>query len=336
MLTKICSAVACANIAFIKYWGNRDETLRLPVNGSISMNLDGLVVKTTVTPDHLRMEDVLIINQQRVFGEALTRLSRFLNIVRNMAQREWFAEVKSEMEFPAGTGIASSAAAYAALSLAATNAFGLSLSEKELSILARKGSGSACRSIPSGFTEWNIGINDHDSFASQIASPAYWNLVDCVAVISITPKKVSSTQGHAIAHTSIYQNSRIENAPQRLALCRKAILERDFSLLSEIVELDCNLMHAVMMTSNPALFYWEPTSLALMKEIQYWREQENWPTCYTLDAGPTVHVLTLSPFAFLVKERLENIPGVQKVYIAKAGPGAALIGENDFAGSQYN
>src|SRR5512140_3625456 len=134
------TAQACANIAFIKYWGNRDHALRLPANGSISMNLDGLYTRTTVSFQHSLPYDELIINGREIAGPALERVSCVLDLVREQAHTREQAEVVSENNFPSGAGIASSASAFAALALAGSTAAGLSLGERELSRLARQGS----------------------------------------------------------------------------------------------------------------------------------------------------------------------------------------------------
>jgi len=159
------------NIAFIKYWGNRDDRLRLSSNGSISMNLDGLSTQTQVTFDASLASDELILNSAPVQGSALKRVSVFLDLVRQMAELQLFARVESQNNFPMGAGIASSASAFAALALAASKAADLELNEKVLSRLARRGSGSACRSIPGGFVEWQAGEDDITSYAYSIAKP---------------------------------------------------------------------------------------------------------------------------------------------------------------------
>src|SRR4030095_2644426 len=178
------AAEAKPNIAFIKYWGNRDNTLRLPMNGSISMNLDGLFTRTTVSFQHSLPFDELVINGHEVRGAGSDRVSYILDIIRGMANIHDRAEVMTENNFPSGAGIASSASAFAALALAGSRAAGLNLSEAELSRLARRGSGSASRSIPGGFVEWQVGTTDEDSFAFSIASADHWKLVDCSAIVS--------------------------------------------------------------------------------------------------------------------------------------------------------
>jgi len=318
------TAQSFANIAFIKYWGNRDNTLRLPISGSISMNLDGLYTRTTVSFQPSLPFDELIINGHEVTGAGLDRISYILDIIRGMANIYDQAEVISENNFPSGAGIASSASAFAALALAGSTAAGLKLSEPELSRLARRGSGSAARSIPGGFVEWQVGTDHEDSFAFSIAGPDHWDLVDCVAIVSEAHKKTGSTEGHSVASTSPLQAARVADAPRRLDFCRKAILERDFDAFASIVELDSDMMHAVMMTSTPALHYWKPASLEVMNFVRQWRA-DGLPVCYTVDAGPNVHVLCPESEVHIVEKRLREIRGVQDVLVARAGGPAKIV-----------
>lgn len=324
MASLTASALAHPNIAFIKYWGNRDAALRLPASGSLSMNLDGLETRTQVVFDPALSADSLTINGRGVGGQGLARVSAFLDIVRKMGACSSHAMVTSTNNFPTGAGIASSAAAFAALAMASTAALGLSLTQPELSRLARRGSGSASRSIPGGFVEWQAGTSDEDSFAYAIAPAEHWDLVDLVAVVSSRHKEVISSQGHDWAGSSPFQSARLAGAEQRLTQCRSALLECNFPALAEVVELDSNMMHAVMMTSTPALFYWEPTSLDVMNAVRSWRRLGE-PVCYTVDAGPNVHVLTLGSDRKRIEESLYQIPGVRQVISAAAGGPARLI-----------
>jgi diphosphomevalonate decarboxylase len=318
------TALAHPNIAFIKYWGNRDNTLRLPVNGSISMNLDGLFTRTSVTLDAFLSSDELIINGKTAGGAALARVSYILDLVRVRAGKNHFMRVESENNFPAGAGIASSAAAFAALAVAASKAVGLELSEPELSVLARRGSGSASRSIPAGFVEWQMGKDEADSYAFSIAPVDHWNLVDCVAIVSSTHKKTGSTEGHAIAGTSPLQNARVEDAPRRLEICRNAILKKDFEAFANIIEHDSDMMHSVMMTSNPPLMYWQSATVEIFHQVREWRAS-GLPVGYTVDAGANVHVLCLGEYAKEVEKRLREIPGVSNVLVAGVGSTAKLV-----------
>jgi len=318
------TAIAHPNIALIKYWGNLDDHLRIPANGSISMNLAGLETRTTVSFDTRYLQDELILNGVQAEPAARERVSAFLDHVRNLRGIQTFAQVESTNNFPTGTGIASSASAFAALALAASHAAGLQLSESELSRLARRGSGSACRSVPGGFVEWHAGQMDESSFATSFAPPDYWALADCIAIVSQAHKATGSTAGHATASTSPLQEARIKHAPVRLTTCREAIMKRDFSKLAQVVELDSNLMHAVMMTSKPPLIYWQPATLGIMHAVQEWR-QAGLPCFYTIDAGPNVHIICPAEAVAEAEARLRTLPGIFEVRTAFIGGPARLI-----------
>jgi diphosphomevalonate decarboxylase len=318
------SALANPNIAFIKYWGNFDNFKNLPLNGSISMNLEGLETLTTVLFDLNLHADNIVINTRLSTGEASMRVTKLLDAVRTLAGISSFAWVDSSNNFPSGAGIASSASAFASLAMAASAAAGLNLCEASLSRLARLGSGSACRSIPGGFVEWVAGTGDADSFASSIAPQNYWDLVDCIAMISTKQKSIGSTQGHKLARTSPYQSARVTDSSRRLDTCRQAILKRDFSSFAEIVEQDSNMMHAVMMTSNPPLFYWQPPTLEVMQTLREARAK-GMPVCYTIDAGPNVHVICTGDVVNEVTKLVGDISGVREVCHASAGGPTRLV-----------
>ena len=324
MPTLTSTAVAHPNIALIKYWGNRDDTLRIPANGSISMNLDGLTTQTRITFDSHLGEDIFDLNGIRQSGQALKRVVSHLNLIRGIRGTAIHAHVLSENNFPTGSGIASSASAFAALTLAATTALGLQVGEKDLTRIARRGSGSACRSIPTGFVEWSAGESDSDSFAFSIASPDYWDLSDCIAIVEPEHKKTGSSEGHTLAGTSPLQQARVDDAPRRLDLCRDAIQTRNFEALASVVELDSIMMHAVMMTSTPPLFYWDPGTLNIIKIVASWRKA-GIPAAATIDAGPNVHVLCETSSVAAVAKRLSGLPDVKEVMISRVGGPTALV-----------
>ena len=302
----------------------KDETLKLPSNDSLSMNLGCLSTQTTVAFDPGLEADTLTLNGAVISGKGLNRVQRFLDRVRLMAGENQHARVDSKNNFPIGAGIASSASAFAALALASTAAIGLPLTEQELSSLARFGSGSASRSIPGGFVEWRTDPKTGESYAASIAPAEYWDLMDCIAVLSKGHKPVGSETGMERAATSPLQAARIQDAPRRMDLCRKAILDKDFAALAAVTELDSNLMHAVMMTSDPPLFYWHPQSLAIMKAVKTWQSQ-GLPVTYTLDAGPNVHLICLKSALAGILSRLRQFPAVIDVLKGvPAGPARLL------------
>ncbi|MFQ3535636.1 MAG: diphosphomevalonate decarboxylase [Aggregatilineales bacterium] len=318
-------ATACAysNIAFIKYWGNRDHALRLPANPSLSMNLGGLFTRTTVRFRDDLSADQASVDDQPLSGASLARISAHLDYARRLAGCALHAEVISHNNFPAGAGIASSASAFAALSLAASSALGLHLSEAALSAYARLGSGSAARSIPNGFVAWHMGSDHASSYAESIAPADHWRLTDLVAIVSTAHKAVGSTEGHQLAETSPLQAVRVETAPVRFAECVQAVLSRDFERLARLVELDSDIMHAVMQTSTPPLLYWLPPTVAIMHRVRQLRA-EGIGVCYTIDAGANVHCLCLPEAVERVRAELLAIEGIRQVREAQPG-GAAWL-----------
>jgi len=324
MSNQIASAIAHPNIALIKYWGNKDHELRIPANGSISMTLDKLETRTTVSFNSSLIEDTLTLNQVSQNGPSLKRVCTVLDIIRKIADISSKAEVISESNFPLGAGIASSASGFAALSVAAATAAQLDLKPIELSKIARIGSGSACRSVLGGYVEWKAGTNHDDSYALQLAEQDHWELIDLVVIVEKGHKTIGSTSGHKLAETSPYQKARVQDTKRRLEICRNAILLKDFHTLATIVEEDSNMMHAVMMTSNPQLLYWKPETITVMKFVQDLR-MEGMEVCFTIDAGPNVHCLCTPTYKDELSSMLQQLPGVLDVIHSSPGGAARII-----------
>jgi len=318
------TARAHSNIAFIKYWGNIDDQLRLPANPSLIINLATLSTETTVQWDTTLIRDTLTLNGEVASPKALQRVVTFLDELRQHTGIQGYAKISSVNNFPMGAGIASSASAFAALTLAAVTAAGLSLAERQLTTIARLGSGSASRSIPCGFVEWHTGNIHEDSYAESIAPPEYWEIADVIAIISDEHKAVVSHEGHETAHTSDLQAARVAGAHERLRVCKQAILDRDFGTFAEVVEHDSNLMHAVMMTSKPPLFYWHPATLTVMNCVRQWR-QEGLEVCYTLDAGPNAHCICIRSAAEQVSQKLQTLSEVKEVRFSTPGGPAVIV-----------
>jgi len=288
------------------------------------MNLASLNTTTTVTENQNLLNDHLELNGAAQTGPALHRIQQYLDLIRKIYKQDGFLEVKSTNNFPMSAGIASSASAFAALSTAIAHFHELHLPQKELSAIARLGSGSACRSIPPGYCEWKTGSRHEDSYATTIAHEHHWQLWDCIAIIESKPKEVSSTKGHSMADSSPLQQARIMDAPRRLDICRSAIIGKDFGALSEIIELDSNMMHAVMMTSKPPIIYWQPASLLIMQEVKKMRKK-GLAAAYTLDAGSNVHIICTEESHKKVEDNLRDIPGIIKILKSPSGKGASVI-----------
>ncbi len=319
---------ANANIAFIKYWGNRDARLRMPLNDSLSMTLAELMTETTVLFDEALNEDQIVVGETEPAEAARARVVTQLDRIRAEAKLQTKARVMSRNNFPTGAGLASSASAFAALTLAATHAAGLELSERGLSILARQGSGSAARSIPGGFVEWLAATNttstSEQSFARVIAAPDFWDLRDVVVVVSHDEKKVGSSDGHQAAMTSPFFSERLNRLPERFHRARRALLARDLNALGTIIEIEAVELHFIAMTSRPPIFYWSPEMVRVIDAARAWRES-GLPVYFTLDAGPNVHLICEAKDAETVAGNARQIPGVLEVIPSGVGGPVHLV-----------
>ncbi|MEK6957742.1 MAG: diphosphomevalonate decarboxylase [archaeon] len=322
------TAIANSNIALVKYWGKRNEELILPYNSSISMTLDKLYTTTTVEFSKKYSKDELTIDGEKISGEELERVERQLNLIRRTAKVSEKAKIASASNFPKAAGLASSASAFAALTLAATKALDLHLPKKELSIIARQGSGSACRSIYGGFVEWQKGTleNGEDSYAMQVAPQNHWPEL-CMIVNVLTPKqkKIKSRAGMAqtIATSPLYK-AWLETVESDLEKVRSGILEKKFPLLGQTAEMNALKMHSTMITTEPHIIYWEPETIVMMKEVMQLREEAT--ECYfTIDGGPQVKVLCLEKDAKKIEKRFSEMKEVQKTFLCKTGGDAKLI-----------
>jgi diphosphomevalonate decarboxylase len=317
------TATSCANIAFIKYWGRRDETLRLPLNSSISMNMDNATTTTTVAFDPSLTSDQVTIQDVPTTVQAARRVSAHLDHIRALAGIETRARVESRNSFPMGAGIASSASAFAALTVAGCAAVGLHLDERALTVLARQGSGSACRSIPAGFVEWHAGQTSGESFAEPIAPPDHWDIRDLVVIVQTGHKSVGSSKGNELVHTSPFAAARLAEANRALPLIRAAILARDFATFGAETEQEAIRMHAVAMTSRPSLLYWSPATVRVMEQVRAWRATGR-GVYFTIDAGANVHVLCQGADAPSFERELRVLPDVLDVIACAPGPGTRL------------
>lgn len=317
------TAVAPSNIAFIKYWGRKDEELRLPENGSISMCLSDLSTTTTVEFDEKIVEDVVIIGGMTDDKEA-GRAVKHLDRVRKLAGIPLKAKVISENNFPTGTGLSSSASGFAALTVAACAAAGLHPSEKELSIIARQGSGSACRSIPDGFVEWLDGDSSETSYAVSLHPPDYWDIVDIVAVVSEGHKDVSTSKGMTLFDSSPFSATRKAGMKQKIDDIKDAMAKKDFTKFGEISEAEALNMHAVMLTSQPPLIYWTPGTLQLMKLVKKWRS-DGIEVYFTINTGQDIHLLVERGSVERVVGKVKELDFVKNTIINKPAVGTRVV-----------
>lgn len=328
------TAIAPTNIAFTKYWGKKDEILRLPENGSVSMSLSNLLTTTTVEFSPNYQKDEIIINGGGVEDGEAERVIKHLDRVRSLASHLEGGNVKAKVvsnnNFPVGTGLSSSASGFAALTLAASAAANLRLGEKELSILARQGSGSACRSIPSGFVEWLDGDTSETSYATQIYPPTYWDIADVVAIVSSGKKEVSSTVGQQSATSSPFMALRVSRMREKNEKVKKLMAEKNFKEFGELVEQDALELHSIMLTQYPPLIYWTPGTLQIMKLCSHWRK-DGVPVYFTINTGQDIHLICEQKDVDKVVEKLHELGDVVKdIIINTPGDGTRLSDEHLF------
>ncbi|WP_376689855.1 diphosphomevalonate decarboxylase [Wenzhouxiangella sp. EGI_FJ10409] len=316
------TARAGANIALVKYWGKRDQQLNLPAAGSISITLAGLETRTTVVPDPSLEGDRFTLDGAE---QAPGRVSAVLDLLRERAGETAACRVESRNNFPTGAGLASSASGFAALVLAAARAFGLDLSGRELSGLARRGSGSAARSIFGGFVEMDAGRRDDgaDAVAHPLLSAGDWPLEVVVAITDSGGKAVGSRDGmNHTMRTSPYYPAWVETVSDDLDKARSAIAARDFEALAEVSEHSALKMHASMLAARPGLIYWNAATLSCIHAVRALRA-EGTGVFFTIDAGPQVKAVCLPGQGEQVAAVLRDQAGVAEIVTTALGLGAS-------------
>jgi diphosphomevalonate decarboxylase len=326
------AAQAQPNIALVKYWGKRDAALNLPVVGSISITLDSLWTRTDVSFVPGSTQDRFILNGRSDDGE-MKRVVACLDLLRQRAGIDWGAVVDSHSNFPTAAGLASSASGFAALVCAGSQALGLDLGETELSLLARRCSGSAARSVFGGYVEWARGEREDgsDSVARPLLPAAAWPLRVAVAITSMVAKEVGSSEGmRRTAQSSPFQASWIATQEADLALARHAILTRDFDALAHVSEHSCLKMHALALAAQPGLLYWNGATVECMHRVRALR-REGIPVFFTVDAGPQLKAVCAPQAIEQVKAALQGVPGVLDVLDSGLGAGARRISAEELA-----
>jgi len=320
------TAQAQPNIALVKYWGKRDAALNLPATGSLSITLDALHTRTRVRfNDTLNADDIALNGEH---DEVQSRkIGAFLDLFRARAGVTTCAHVETGNDFPTGAGLASSASGFAALAIAADRALGLHLDARELSILARRGSGSAARSIFGGFVEMAPGTRDDgvDAFATPLLDAKAWPLKVMVAITNRKKKAVDSRAGMQTSQrTSPYYRDWIATVPGDLDAARSAVQTRDFEKLSVVSEASCLAMHAVMLATRPALIYWNGATLDCIHCVRA-LQADGMGVFFTIDAGPQVKAVCLPDDATRVVEALRDVSGVEDVLVSGLGGGARIV-----------
>jgi diphosphomevalonate decarboxylase len=313
-------AIAHPNIALVKYWGKRDLALNLPAVPSLSLTLDGFDTRTEVVWG--AGADSVILDGEPADPKAAAKVTRFLDL---LDPKRPPCAVRSSSNFPAGAGLASSASAFAALAVAASAARGEPFDPVRLSVLARQGSGSACRSLWGGLVVWHAGTcpDGSDSHGTPLLPAEAWDLRMVVAIVSTARKAVGSTEGMERSRlTSPLYQTWVDQAAGDVAEGVEAVYARDLPRLGRVMEASTFKMHASMLTSDPPLLYWQPASIACLHAIWALRAR-GVGAWVTMDAGPQVKVLCAPADAPAVVEAL--LPLVDRVHTLRPGGPARLV-----------
>ena len=314
------TARAQPNIALIKYWGKRDIDRNLPAVGSISITLADLQTEMQVEEDTGLSADVLLFDGQENTA-MLPRVSQCLDAVAGAGRPR--VRVSSASNFPVAAGLASSASAFAALTVAANAALECGHDAAQLASLAGRASGSAARSLLGGFVE--LTNRDSDIEVSSLLARTEWPLQVVVAITAPGPKPVSSGDAMETSRkTSPFYARWIEQQPADLDEARDAIARQDFAQLGAVAEHNCLKMHSVMWGSRPPIVFWNSATLACMQTVRE-LQADDVAVFFTIDAGPQLKAVCLPESAARVREALAATPGVTDIMVTGLGPGASLV-----------
>ncbi len=328
-MKKVGIARAHTNIALVKYWGKQNEKLFLPMNGSLSLTLDAFYTDTKVVFDETLTRDSFWLNEEKQEKKETDKITDFLDLFRQAGAVKSYAAVLSYNHVPTAAGLASSASAFAALAGAANQAIGLDLSGRVLSTYARRGSGSATRSIFGGFVEWQKGTKNSDSFAIPIDA-GNWDIGMVIVAINKKKKKLSSREGmRRTAATSPFYSAWVKSAEEDLIAMRSAIKNHDFEKLGWLTESNSMKMHGMMFGALPPICYFEPDSIRVLQKAAELRNEGI--LCYTtMDAGPNVKILCQYSDTEKIREALLEEFDTEKIIISGVGPDMKLLSEEEW------
>jgi len=315
------------NIALVKYWGKKDEQLKIPFNNSISLTLDNIYTLTSVEIIE-NSEDKIIFSNRDITQKEKNRVINFLDIFRKITNKNNLKfSIITENNFPTASGLASSASGFCALGIALNELLKLKLDKKEISKLIRLGSGSACRSVYGGFVEWEKGVftDGSDSYSIQIADENYWDVRMLITIIDDKEKIKSSTNAmKETVLTSPFYQSWLNTIEKDLNEVRSGILEKDFEKVGKTIEHNCLKMHSTMFTSFPSTIFWQPETISIIKTVSLMRD-DGLHCYFTIDAGANVKILCLPNEIQKIKLYLNQLSGIKNIIECKIGKSPEVL-----------
>jgi len=362
------TAISGANIAFIKYWGQKNTQLSLPYNNSISMTLDNCLTTTTVEFSSKYKKDTVEIAFQ---GQDYKKLKKsdgdktafiFKNIekIRKLAGIKEYAKIKSKNNFPSDCGIAASSSGFSALIVtlihatnktnAVTPAHSITpthaaipthtiipakagihfppQNKKELSQLIQT-AGSVSAMRSIHDGFSEIVVKNENCYSQEIQTNQDWKLCDIIAIVDSSKKKTSSLEGHKLAKSSPYFQARLKELPQRIKKVKQAIKEKNFTKLGQLIEEETISMHIITMSSKPAIFYWNSATMKIIESIKQWRTK-GLESYFTIDAGSNVHIICKEKDKLKLNKKLKTLKEVKSTITNKTGKGTRLTKKHLF------
>lgn len=329
----ISSAISHPNKALVIYWGNTDDELNTPTRTSVSMTLQGINRKldytVTMRPSNDLQRDMVILDGREDKGDIYLNFVRHLDAMRYRTGFKQKLEVATRKTFPVGSGLAGSAAAASALAEAFAGLVEDNLDKKEISKMARTGSGSAARSVFGGFVQLNKGT-DNQSFATQLFDEKHWNLHDVIAVVDPGQKKVNSRAGMRFSTETcpkgLYSNF-VAAAAFNSKKLNEAISLRNLGQVGEVYENDNILFRQVCLNTTPPLDYWSNVTARVFDEVRNLQREDTAVFAGT-DAGPNVHILVDARNVKKVIDRIRQLDGIMEIIDSKSGPGSRRLKEH--------
>ena len=296
-----------SNIALIKYWGKM--RVQLPRNPSLSMSLKNSVSRFELTYSLKKdgEKDLIYLFEGKENKAFEDKVSRFIDSVSNdlPCVTKYQLKISSSNTFPHSAGIASSASAMSALALCLCS-MQEAIDEMKMpkdfflqkaSQIARLGSGSASRSVFGNYAIWGESeayVESSDYYAIPLKDtihPIFKDLQDTILMIDSSAKKVSSTAGHELMNNHPYASARFQQARSNMTELLDVLANGDFNRFIRIVENEALSLHGLMMSSDPSYTLLKPNTLIAIERIKSFREKTQIPICFTLDAGPNIHLL---------------------------------------------
>ncbi len=327
----IKTALSHPNKALVIYWGNEDDPLRIPTRSSLSITLQGInhpldyivTLRTMQSADR----DRVFIDGTEDRGEIRTQFVRHLDIMRVYTGFKEKVEVITRKTFPVGSGLAGSAASASSMAEAFAGLIGKTADRKLVSIMARRGSGSASRSVFGGSVVWQKGNSDDSSYAKQLFDENHWDIRNVIALVSSDPKKLRSIDGMALSKKTcpeLLYTAFASVSSDHIEEASSAMAARDIGKLGALYEKENDLFRQVCLKTTPRLDYWAKATHDIFDKVAYLRN-DSIPAYAGTDAGPNVHIFTLPRHVERVTRVVGEVEGVLEIIHCRVGEGSHLI-----------